>query len=76
MNLETGKPTMDGRYVVYVPGLLGWLEPHIVTWQRGEWYFMHSTQKYPDKVHFFIGPLPVLNTMPGPSDEFGQEFDL
>lgn len=76
MKLETGKPTFDGRYVVYVAGVLGWLEPRLSTWNKGAWYFYHSTEKFPDHVHYWIGPLPVVGAMPGPSDEFGQEFDL
>lgn len=61
MNLQTGKPVHEGRYVVYVPGLLGWLEPQIVTWTKGAWRHYHSTQEYPDEVICWAGPLPVLN---------------
>lgn len=61
MNRETGKPIIEGRYVVYVEGHMGWLEPHIVTWNKGEWHFLHSSQKYPDEVLFWYGPLPVMS---------------
>lgn len=61
MKLETGTPLLDGRYVVYVPGLMGWLEPKLVLWQKGGWTFTYSTEAYPDKVHCWIGPLPVIS---------------
>jgi hypothetical protein len=66
MKLETGEPIMDGRYVVYVPGVLGWLEPYIVLWHKGGWRHRNSTEEYADKVHYWTGPLPVLqNRLPG-----------
>jgi hypothetical protein len=61
MKLETGEPIMDGRYVVYVEGLLGWLEPHIVVRAGKKWKFQGSSQDYPDAVHCWIGPLPVMS---------------
>lgn len=61
MNRETGRPKFDGRYVVYVEGVMGWLEPHIVMWTKNGWHFLHSTQDYPDDVKFWYGPLPVMS---------------
>lgn len=61
MKLENGKPVLEGRYLVYVPGLLGWLEPQLVIWSRGGWCFRNSTEKYPDEVRCWIGPLPVVS---------------
>lgn len=62
MKLETGNPVIDGRYVVYVPGILGWLEPQLVIWANGSWRFRNSTEKYPDGVRCWIGPLPVVSS--------------
>lgn len=84
MKLETGEPAFDGRYVVYVEGLLGWLEPHIVMRAGKKWKFQGSSQEYPDAVHCWIGPLPVMSKSAFdawdgksfPSSEVPQEFDL
>lgn len=64
MNLETGNPKFDGRYVVYVEGVLGWLEPKIVMWSKNRWHFLHSTEAYPDPVFSWIGPLPIMSKPP------------
>lgn len=72
MNLETGTPTFEGRYLVFVPGLLEWLEPVVVTWMRGKWFYRHSTQEFPDDVRFWHGPLPVMKA----EAPALQEFDL
>lgn len=60
MNLETGTPTQDGRYIAYVEGHFGWLTPVIVTWAT-KWKFLHSQQDYTDKVYCWSGPLPVMS---------------
>lgn len=79
MNLETGTPIHDGRYIVYVEGVMGWLEPHIVTWAT-KWKFLHSQQDYPDPVYCWIGPLPVISKAAFESSGKGQaelpEYDL
>lgn len=60
MNLETGTPTHDGRYLAYVEGHFGWLTPVIVTW-AAKWKFLHSQQDYTDPVYCWSGPLPVMS---------------
>lgn len=60
MKIETGKPVIEGRYVAYVEGLLGYLEPYIYVWHRNEWKFQNSSQVVEDHVHAWSGPLPVL----------------
>lgn len=70
MKLEQGKPIMEGRYVAYVQGVLEWLSPVLVTWNRGAWYYHHSSQKYPDPVVHWIGPLPALKMAEKPRLEF------
>lgn len=71
MKLETGKPTVEGLYVVFVPAVVKqWLEPHIVTWHKGAWFHRWSTEKYPDKVHAWSGPIPVLESHPVQVPEF------
>lgn len=61
MKLETGDPTFDGRYVVYVEGILGWLEPHIVVRVGKKWKFQGSSQDYPEPIFGWIGPLPAMS---------------
>lgn len=71
MTPETGKPIYDGRYVVYVPGILGeWLQPTLAMWTGGAWHFLNSSEKFPDEVKTWIGPLPVLRT------DWQPEYDL
>lgn len=54
MNLNTGTPTIEGRYVVYVRcrPTPEYCEPIIRTWAGGKW---HCDQE----VYGWIGPLPV-----------------
>lgn len=67
MNLQTGKPTMDGMYLVFVPAIMkGWLEPQIVAWHDGAWHHRWSKQKYQDNVQYWRGPLPVLRNESAP----------
>lgn len=75
MTPQQGRPLMDGRYVVFVPCWPRhdtWLEPHIVQWRDGVWRFLNSEEKYPDTVHYWMGPLPILKK---PEISF-PEFDL
>ena len=74
--ISYGKPIYEGRYVVYVPGVLGWLEPHIVLWRAAAWYFQGSTEKYPDDVKCWIGPLPVVKDKPASPPPPPLEYDL
>jgi len=75
MKMETGKPSFDGQYVAYVPGLLEWLEPVIVTWTKGNWFYRHSSQEYPDQVIYWHGPLPVLKFAPLSGPELTAAFE-
>lgn len=61
MKLETGTPTISGRYVVYVKGIFGSLVPAIILWQNDRWQFQYSFKEYPDEVFYWIGPLPVVS---------------
>jgi hypothetical protein len=77
MKIETGKPVIEGRYVAYVEGILGYLEPHILVWHRGRWTYHQSSQLYDDPVLAFMGPLPTL-AKPGKEavPEVSTEYDL
>lgn len=70
MKLESGTPMFDGRYLVFVPGLAGWLDPHIVLWQKDRWTFQHSKETYPDHVQLWCGPLPVMKAHNMPRAEY------
>lgn len=58
MKVERGTPTVEGRYIAYIPSRCrsahGWSEPIMTTWHGGKWHHMESTLCW-------IGPLPVLN---------------
>lgn len=62
MEIRTGDPSVEGRYVVWKPSasrqISDWCEPSIATWHGGKW---HSF----DAVHCWTGPLPVVNTKTG-----------
>lgn len=53
------KPIMEGRYIVFVEGLSGWLEPVVVLWTGFKWTFQNSTEEYTDPIFYWAGPLPV-----------------
>jgi hypothetical protein len=74
LEIQQGKPLMDGRYLVYIEGLKGWCEPKIATWRarQGGFFHYHSEQSF-GTVHGWIGPLPILEA-PKPAPV--QEFDL
>lgn len=78
MRIENGKPVIEGLYVVFVPAVVkDWLEPHIVTWHKGAWYFRWSTEKYDSDVKGWCGPIPTLkNTGTVTRHKIGQEYDL
>jgi hypothetical protein len=63
MNLETGTPLIEGRYVVFVPGFQGWLEPFIVLWHKGGWRHRNSSEPYTDVVHSWAR-IPVIKYTP------------
>lgn len=72
MNVQIGKPLMDGLYIVYVPGIVRpWQSPQIAMWHRSEWHFRNSTERYKDPIHCWIGPLPVISSADAP-----PEYDL
>lgn len=56
MEIKTGRPPIDGRYVAFVRCKGGqvseWFEPIIATWHGGRWHCMSI-------VYGWIGPLPV-----------------
>lgn len=52
---------MDGRYVVFVPGHFGWLEPHLILRVGKDWRFLNSSEVYPDEVVAWLGPMPVMS---------------
>lgn len=65
MKIETGKPAIDGLYLVFVPAVVReWLEPQIAMWHKGAWHFRHSTQKYDCDVLGWSGPIPVMKAQP------------
>lgn len=61
MERETGRPKFDGRYLAYVEGVMGWLEPHIIVWTKNGWKYLHSSSEYDCEVLFWYGPLPVMS---------------
>lgn len=69
MHLESGTPSVDGRYVVYVQAasrqIPEWCEAKLATWLGDRWDIGVP-------VHAFIGPLPVVKM---PTAE-KLEFDL
>lgn len=62
LEIQTGTPPADGRYVVWMPcaarQVREWCEPSIQTWQGGRWH-------HAEPVHCWIGPLPVVNMKTG-----------
>lgn len=77
MKIQVGKPTVNGRYVVFVRcasnQIKDWCEPEIGIWHDGLWH--HGKH-----VHGWIGPIPLArwkalviesNAEPAP-----LEFDL
>lgn len=59
MEIQTGQPQADGRYVAFVQckSVPDFCEPIIATWHGGRW---HSDFLRP--VLGWIGPLPVVTT--------------
>lgn len=57
VNLETGTPSVDGRYVVYVQAashqIRDWCEAKLATWHKGRWDLGVP-------VFYFAGPLPAM----------------
>lgn len=76
MNVETGKPNFEGRYVGYIEGVLGWLQPQILTWSKGAWHFHLSSQRVDCEVFGWVGPLPVLQKPGSKTAEPSTEYDL
>ena len=70
MTPQTGTPPTDGRYIVYVEGKAGALEPWVTLWQDGAWRYKRSTAIFDGQIHYWIGPLPELTKKPK------VEFDL
>ena len=69
MELRTGNPIEEGRYIVFSRcesyQVKAWCEPSIATWHGGKWHFRWT-------VWGWIGPLPVVRW-----DHFKkQEYDL
>lgn len=62
MKLDTGTPSLKGRYVVYVQcesvQIRGWCEAKLATWLGDRWDIGVP-------VLYFAGPLPAMK-MPGP----------
>lgn len=83
LEIQTGRPPEDGRYVVWTPcaalQVREWCEPAIATYQGGRWHTY-------DPVWAWIGPLPVVHgndCLPKPGNPFEHghdpallEFDL
>lgn len=61
MKLESGKPTLPGLYIVFVPGHGRCLVPHLVVWKDGTWRFRNASEAYPDEVVRWSGPLPEID---------------
>lgn len=72
MKLEHGTPTHDGRYLAYVEGHFGWLQPVIIVWTT-KWKFLHSTEDYTDPVYMWSGPLPVMSKESAMKEIFSAE---
>lgn len=72
MKIQTGAPTENGRYVIFVgcasQQVREWCEPHIATFYNGRWVFPHP-------VDGWVGPLPLVKreTLLKPPT---PEFDL
>lgn len=68
------EPVAEGRYLVMVEDLAGWLAPLVLLRKGGDWYFPASKAKYPGVVHHSAF-IPPMKTPPvTPSER--QEFDL
>ena len=56
LEIQTGAPPTDGRYVAFVRcsgrTVSEWFDPIIATWHGGRWHCMPM-------VYDWIGPLPV-----------------
>jgi hypothetical protein len=59
-DIRTGKPGVDGRYVVFVQCAAvqarDWVEPVIMTWAGERW---HTTFAKPN-IRGWLGPIPVM----------------
>lgn len=61
MKIEREKdPVVDGLYVIYTIGLVGYTERELVMWltKKGGWYYRFSNEQFKDEVFGWIGPLP------------------
>jgi hypothetical protein len=74
-DIQTGKPKLDGRYVVLVrctaQAARDWVEPLIMTWHSGRWH----TSNLSAKIVGWLGPIPVMKVADIPEEPV-QEFDL
>lgn len=73
MEIRTGIPPADGRYVAFVrcasSQVRDWAEPIITTWHGGRW---HNDRP----VFGWIGPLPVTKVEALMRQARRQEYDL
>lgn len=72
MEIRTGEPSIEGRYVIWsvckAISARDWCEPSIATWHGGRW---HSSEP----VLSWIGPLPVVHRTTGEVVD-KAEYDL
>lgn len=77
MKVETGKPKIEGRYVVFIPcassQVRDWVEPIIMVWHGGRW---QSTFMPQANVVAWCGPIPVMKAGDIEAKAPVQEYDL
>ncbi len=71
-DIRTGKPKVEGRYVVFIQCAAvqarDWVEPIILTWASDRWHTAYAAHK----IIGWLGPIPVMKV----ADIAPVEFDL
>lgn len=73
MKIQTGRPIVEGRYVVFIrcapSQVREWLEPIIMVWHGGRW---QSTFMPQANVEGWCGPIPVMKVsdLPEPAPSY------
>jgi hypothetical protein len=59
MEIQTGIPTVDGLYLVFVPSdLPEYSRPLVLLWRAAQWNYPNSAIRYDRRVWGWLGPLP------------------